>query len=66
MSTPGVISKRDAELQGLARYNTGQPCAQGHSAERYTSSAMCVQCVRERQQRAAVIAAAKKHLKEPC
>jgi hypothetical protein len=29
-------------------YNTGKPCPQGHTGERYVSSRNCVACVRER------------------
>lgn len=38
------ITREDARAQGLKRYFTGDPCKQGHVAERYVSSLMCVEC----------------------
>lgn len=40
-------AERDAAKKlGLKRYFTGNPCGVGHIAERYTSSAACVICVK--------------------
>ena len=33
---------------GDLRYFTGKPCVRGHLAERFTSGANCVECIRER------------------
>lgn len=38
------ISRADARAQGLTRYFTGKACKSGHTTERYTSSAACVEC----------------------
>jgi hypothetical protein len=43
-----VTTRREAKLQGLARYSTGEPCQQGHCCDRYTTTALCVLCVKER------------------
>ena len=40
-----VISRDDAQTQGLPRFLTGEPCRNGHSAERYVSSGVCVACM---------------------
>src|SRR5574337_768092 len=39
-----ITSRAFAQEQGLTRYYTGKPCKHGHLAERYTSSAACVEC----------------------
>lgn len=39
-----IISRDDARAQGLKRYSTGEPCKEGHVAERYVASYMCVAC----------------------
>jgi hypothetical protein len=43
------ISERDVAIQnGFTYYNTGQPCKKGHTAARYASTGVCVQCNRDR------------------
>lgn len=43
------IRKQAAEA-GLVRFYTGIPCVHGHTAERYTSNAICVTCQSLREQ----------------
>lgn len=40
-------TREEALALGLTRYFTGQPCKNGHIAERYESSGHCAECVRE-------------------
>jgi len=42
-----IISREDANAQGLKQYYTGIVCKQGHDSSRNTKSARCVQCGRE-------------------
>ena len=49
-----LVTKKEAEAQGLARYFTGVLCKRGHVAERRTSSSDCVECSKERQQTSSV------------
>lgn len=44
---PKNPARAEAEKQGRKRYFTGNPCARGHVAERFVSSAKCVECTRE-------------------
>lgn len=44
MATP-IISRQQAQLQGLKRFFTGEPCKRGHQAERFTSNGGCVRCM---------------------
>lgn len=39
-----IISRVDARAQGLRRYSTGEPCRNGHDAERYVCDTRCVEC----------------------
>jgi hypothetical protein len=39
-------SRAEAKSLGLKRYSTGAPCAQGHVADRFTSSGQCVECAK--------------------
>jgi 5-methylcytosine-specific restriction endonuclease McrA len=41
-----IIMRRDALAQGRARYFTGQPCKNGHIAERLVSDKICRECKR--------------------
>ncbi len=43
-----LIKRKQAAREGLRRFYTGQPCAQGHDAERYVANGVCVQCQRQR------------------
>ena len=43
-----LVTKNEARAAGLTTYFTGQPCPRGHIAARWTSSASCVICERER------------------
>lgn len=56
------ISRRDARRKGLKRYYTGNPCHQGHHAERYISTKVCVECQRLSNAGALVQRAAKRCL----
>lgn len=38
-------TREAARLAGHKRYYTGEPCRNGHRAERFTSSSGCVDCV---------------------
>jgi 5-methylcytosine-specific restriction endonuclease McrA len=40
-----IISRNEARERDLIRYYTGKPCKRGHLAERFTSSANCVECI---------------------
>lgn len=42
---PTIISRVEAHQQGRTRFYTGIPCKQGHIAERYVSTAGCVDCL---------------------
>ena len=44
MTSPAIISRKDALRQGLPRYFTGKPCKYGHVAERYVHRKQCIQC----------------------
>jgi hypothetical protein len=44
---PEIISRREAQVQGLRKYFTGVACKNGHTAERYVQSATCEECIRE-------------------
>lgn len=46
-----IISHEAALADGLDRYFTGQPCQNGHVAERRTNDKRCVQCLSEKWQR---------------
>jgi hypothetical protein len=46
--TTTTITKKDALTQGLKRYFTGVPCKRGHVSERMVSSAICLDCHREK------------------
>ena len=39
-------SAKEAKDLDLPRYFTGKPCKRGHLAERFTTSATCVECAR--------------------
>ena len=43
------ISRQEAQMQGLSRYFTGEPCKAGHIAERMVSNSMCVECKRTKE-----------------
>jgi hypothetical protein len=54
-------TRKDALAAGAAFFNTGRPCRNGHTADRYTSTGGCLECLRgHRQEYAALIAAARK------
>lgn len=40
------MKKREAKALGLKFYNTGKPCKHGHLSDRYTSTAICIECVK--------------------
>lgn len=39
-----IISRDEAKARGLKRFFTGEPCVNGHIAERYTSIGTCLMC----------------------
>lgn len=41
-----ITDRRQAAAEGKKRYFTGEPCSQGHKAERYVSTGNCVACQR--------------------
>jgi hypothetical protein len=41
------MNRRQAAESGLPRYNTGKPCARGHSGDRYTTTGNCVACANQ-------------------
>jgi hypothetical protein len=43
-NTP-ILSRREAYEQSKTRYYTGEPCKQGHIAERYVSTGNCIECL---------------------
>lgn len=43
--TRAIISRDDAEMQGLKRFYTGVLCLRSHDAERFVSNGGCVLCV---------------------
>lgn len=45
------ISRKEARELGLLRYYTGRPCKRGHFAERWISTAMCVECLNQHNSR---------------
>lgn len=46
-----IITYSQARALGLARYFPGTPCKHGHVAERRSSDAMCLECLREKSRR---------------
>jgi hypothetical protein len=42
---PEISDRAAATAAGLPRYFTGRPCPNGHTADRYTRSSACVECV---------------------
>lgn len=44
-----IISREEAESNGLSRYFTGKPCKHGHVAERRIGDGHCVECKRLKQ-----------------
>jgi hypothetical protein len=40
------MKRADAKAQGLKFYNTGKPCKHGHLSDRYTSTAICLECIK--------------------
>jgi len=39
--------RREAILAGATRYSSGQPCRNGHMAERYVSTGECIECLKK-------------------
>ncbi len=42
-----IISRNAAQVLGLKRYFTGEPCLNGHICERYSKNCKCVSCATE-------------------
>lgn len=40
------MKKQEAKALSLKFYNTGKPCKHGHLSDRYTSTAVCVECIK--------------------
>lgn len=51
MPHPEIISRAEAQSQGLNRYFTGKPCKRGHLSERKSSNSRCLLCHNEDQRR---------------
>lgn len=49
--TPKLTTRAEAQVQGLTRYFTGEPCEQGHVGERFTRDYSCVTCYKLRRLR---------------
>jgi hypothetical protein len=49
-----VITRQEAIERGLNKYYTGEPCVNGHIAERYVKNGECVECKKEQQERARI------------
>jgi hypothetical protein len=45
MTTPLIMTRAQAKAAGLTRYYTGQPCVNGHIADRFVCSYSCTECV---------------------
>jgi hypothetical protein len=45
---PAAGARKAAKLAGQLHYLTGQPCKNGHTADRLTSNCSCVVCIVER------------------
>lgn len=41
-----IISRKDAHQQGRKKFYTGEPCKNGHLAERFTTSGACTHCAK--------------------
>ena len=46
-----IVTLKEARSQGLVRYYTGKPCANGHVAERRVKGRSCVECSKLRVRR---------------
>lgn len=46
-----ILDRKAAREAGLKRYFIGQPCANGHIAERFVSTNYCLECAREYRRR---------------
>lgn len=46
-----ITSRKDAILQGVSKYFTGEECKNGHIAERYVQSGSCEGCIASSNQR---------------
>lgn len=40
-----IITRKDAIIHSSNRYFTGLPCKYGHTCERYTKTANCIECL---------------------
>jgi len=40
-----IVSREEAKSNGLRRFFTGDPCKNGHVAERYTKTGHCTECL---------------------
>lgn len=43
-----LITRENAQAQGLTKYYTGEPCKHGHLVERYTVNTRCSECAKQR------------------
>jgi hypothetical protein len=46
------MNRKEAAMLGKSKYNTGQPCKNGHFSDRYTLNGICVACASSYQKRA--------------
>ena len=42
------MDKSEAKRIGAKKYNTGKPCKRGHFSDRWVSTGMCCQCLKDR------------------
>lgn len=42
--SPEIITRKQAQAEGLKRYFTGKPCRHGHVAERWVANRGCIEC----------------------
>lgn len=54
------MTRNEAAAAGLTRYNTGRPCRNGHTADRYTSTGNCCECLKSHSREFAAVLRASK------
>jgi hypothetical protein len=48
---PEIIALQEAQVRGLKRFFTGDPCKRGHVSERLVSNRECCECSREKRRK---------------
>lgn len=46
-----IITREEAQEQGLTKYFTGEHCKHGHLAERYVNGNACIECKKLQKQK---------------